>query len=501
MSTSLQIGKEEPAAGGDSSSVSRNYKRFVRRDILFYVPVKLLPALSGLLSIIILSRNLTPAQYGTYSVVIITNLLAAQVAGGWLTSAVLYLYPDYSGQKRDFQTLTLQIQAAIVIPAAATVFLLLVYFTHAIDIAIIGIIALILYVFQCLIQTLLQCSREVPTQIYAVVVQCVTQVSILWILVQRWTGKELAALTAIAMGYAASILCMIAIGKIPVGLRRPFDRITSIDVLRKLSTYGTPMCVWFFASQFISVGDRLILKKVGSSDVLGQYASFKDLMVGSAGLMAMPLLLASHPIIMAMWKDGSKRTEIEEIIVTNAKLVTLFFAPLLAFLYVSGPEFIELVLGPRYAPSRAIMLIVVVSVYVNCLSVYAQKGLEVTGNTILMAKLISMTATGCLVANVVFARAYGVTAAATICLCGSAMYLLMVRAWGSRHLRTHMPLKFLAFVGGWIALVSLLAQYLFYRVQIDPPLLPYYGGCFVFVAWVVFVALCRQRFFGCLPTR
>jgi O-antigen/teichoic acid export membrane protein len=54
------------------------------RDALAYVPVKIIPAITGLVSIVILTKNLTPEEYGRYSVVITSVLLLVQLAGTWL---------------------------------------------------------------------------------------------------------------------------------------------------------------------------------------------------------------------------------------------------------------------------------------------------------------------------------------------------------------------------------------------------------------------------------
>jgi len=81
-----------------------------------------------------------------------------------------------------------------------------------------------------------------------------------------------------------------------------------IVVCKKLIFYGLPICLWFFATQFFLVGDRILFKYFDIIDKVGNYASFRDLSVGLSGFITMPLLLATHPLIMQLWKKNDSRS-------------------------------------------------------------------------------------------------------------------------------------------------------------------------------------------------
>src|SRR5512137_123560 len=84
------------------------------RDILGYYPVKLIPAVTGLFTILILTRNLVPDEYGTYAVVMATVLLISQIFGTWLSNAVLYVYPDYRRvNDYEFKIYTMGLQGTV----------------------------------------------------------------------------------------------------------------------------------------------------------------------------------------------------------------------------------------------------------------------------------------------------------------------------------------------------------------------------------------------------
>jgi len=119
-----------------------------------------------------------------------------------------------------------------------------------------------------------------------------------------------------------------------------------------------------FAMQFSMFGDRILLIYFRSAADVGPYASFRDLSIGCAGFLTMPLLLASHPIIMAMWKEGQDKIEIENLMSRNIALLTLLFVPLLVMVDLCGPEIVGILFGAKYLVNKYVMLLVMLS----CLS-------------------------------------------------------------------------------------------------------------------------------------
>ncbi|QRE25458.1 polysaccharide biosynthesis protein, partial [Flavobacterium psychrophilum] len=67
----------------------------LNKDVLKYMLVKILPAISGLLTIYLLTRVLSAGLYSDYAFVMATILLFGQLISGWINSSVIYFYPDY----------------------------------------------------------------------------------------------------------------------------------------------------------------------------------------------------------------------------------------------------------------------------------------------------------------------------------------------------------------------------------------------------------------------
>ena len=430
----------------------------LQQDVLRYIPVKLIPAAVGLATIIILTRALSPDQYGIYSVVLTTVLLLVQLGGSWLYTAVLFVYPDYyPDRSAEFERETAVIQGITAIPVAVFGYLSIFLMTHRHVLAILGTVVLSVQMFQSLLLGFCQSTRRVITQIRAVAFQSLFQFAFLCGVIYLANGKEAAVLLSISAGYAAGIISLLRQkGRVERGaLRFAFP---DGELLRRLFGYGMPMCIWFFATQFYTIGDRLLLKYFKAAAEVGQYASFKDLCIGCAGFLTMPLLLASHPIIMMMWKKACPRRDIEELIARNVALLSLFFAPMLMLVHLCGTELLALALGPRYVLGKGVMVFIVLSVYIASLSVYVQKGMEVTGKTTVMAKVAAAVAAFSLITNMFVIPAYGVFGASLVVIVSQVLYIVTLWVLTSDILRVQVSVSFVGKLFVWGAAVEFLCR-------------------------------------------
>jgi O-antigen/teichoic acid export membrane protein len=436
-----------------------DFGKMLDRDILRYYPIKLIPAVTGLFTILILTRNLAPDEYGTYSVVMATVLLISQIFGIWLSNAVLYVYPDYR-QVNDFEfkVYTMGLQGAAAILGGAIGYAAILLTTHNHLLGLFGALIIISQLFQFLMMTFLQSSRIISGQTLSVIVQNMAQLTVLCVMIFVFKGKETAALTAVLVGYATCIPLLILKLNIISCKKAAEAKLPVMEIFRRLFSYGMPMCIWFFSIQFCIVGDRILLKLLGTTEGLGQYASFRDLATGCAGFFTMPLLMASHPIIMSMWKGGVDRSEIEKLMTRNLLLITIIFVPIFVAIDLCGSELIILILGQKYLLDNVTMLLVFASIFLGCLAMYVQKGMEVTGSTLRMAMIAFTAAVMSLAANTIVIPYYGVLGAAMIVVLVQTFYFIVVWLATRQTLRVLIPLSFLRNMALWVIGVELVSR-------------------------------------------
>lgn len=442
-------------------SEALDYSRMLQKDAVGYLPIKLIPAVAGLASIVILTRNLDPEQYGVYSAVMAAVLLMNQIFGAWISSAVFYVYPDYQkNHDHEFKAVALRLQALASLIALVVAYVGILLITHNYLLALVGGIITVFRLVQYLMMTFLQSTRNVREQIISVVAQTLSQLALLCLLIFVARGKEMAALLAVLAGYMASIPVLAR--QTGISSRKSLnDEILKMgDIFRKLLSYGMPMCVWFFATQFYTIGDRILLQLMGSTQGLGQYASFRDLATGLAGFLTMPLLMASHPIIMSMWKNGTERSDIEHLITRNLILLTILFVPIFVVVDLSGSWVLMGMFGKRYLMGKTSMLLVVGSIYLAAAAMYVQKGLEVTGKTLQMATVSLIASVMSLVGDLAIIPHYGVLGAASIMVLVQIFYLLAVWQISKRILNPKIPISLLIKLSFWVIGVEVICRVL-----------------------------------------
>jgi O-antigen/teichoic acid export membrane protein len=409
------------------------------------------PAITGFAAILILTHNMMPVEYGTYSVVMATVLLMSQIFGTWLSNAVLYAYPDYQNKNdREFQLLAFRLQGFAAAIAAIIGYAAILLITHNHVLGLIGALIIVSALFQFLMMTFLQSSRRVANQAVSAIVQSLSQLAVLGALIFCVKGKEAAALSAVLVGYMTCIPVLLFQTGIISRPKSNGYNFVARALFRKLLRYGMPMCIWFFATQFYTIGDRILLKLIGSATGLGQYASFRDLATGCAGFLTMPLLMASHPIIMSMWKSGTEKADIERLMSKNLVILAILFAPILVAVDLCGSEFVGRLLGEKYLLDKPTMLLVIGSIFLGCLAMYVQKGLEVTGKTLVMAMAALATAIISFVANMMAIPRYGVLGAAMIVVLVQSLYLLSVWYITRGILKPIIPMLFIGKLALWI---------------------------------------------------
>jgi len=445
-----------------------NTNSYIFRDVLAYIPVKIVPALTGLLSIILLARNLRPEEYASYSSAIITVLLLVQLAGTWISNSVLFFIPEKSTPecKYVFFRQTMNIQLLIAIPAAALTFIIINTMTNKIQIALTGSILIIFQLTQSLMLTFFQSTRKIRCQVIIVSTQCAFQIAALCWLILVNKGKESSAISSIIVGFVAGNLITIYYIHQLLHKTHVKYKVISTTLFIKIAKYGMPMCLWFFATQFYMTGDRIILKYFGITDHLGQYSSFRDLATGCAGFITMPLLMASHPIIMEKWKKKHSINEIEKILSDNIAIISMLFMPLIAATDIIGKDLIDVLFGERYELPKKVMILVILSIYTGAIAMHFQRGLEAAGKTFLMAKLALSTAASFFLISMFLMPRYGVTGGAVAVALSSLLYIIFVILSARTILIPKIKILFWLKLVGWFLIVKL-TIYLFESSLLD----------------------------------
>lgn len=401
----------------------------LNKDILKYLPVKILPAFSGLLTIYLLTRTLSTALYSNYAFITATILLFGQLISGWINSSVMFFYPDYmvnnSIDELKINVIALQLMLFFFggIGFAFSCYFGLKDFT----IVILGLLLLLSQTFLNLLYSFLQAERRIIVQIKSTIVQSLIQIiGIAYCFFYQKDNLFFVVLVLFISYFFASNYVMYSDKVYGLILNKKSQSLLDFRIGKKILFYGLPVCIWFFASQFYAIGDRILFKYFNIHNLVGHYASFRDLSVGLSGFITMPLLMASHPIIVQMWKNNQSKDEINKILSQNIKLLMTLFTPVFMAIFLIGDFVLIKIVGSKYLLDNNFMFYVLLSIFFGTVSMYLHKGLEVTGKTMLMAKIALFVAGISLIMNVFFIPIYGVKSSILISVMSQVLYCFSV---------------------------------------------------------------------------
>jgi len=402
-----------------------NYVNSLNRDVLKYIPVKILPAFAGIFTIFLLTRTLSNSLYADYVFLIATILLFGQLIAGWVNSSVLYFYPDYvNNNSVDVLKINVILLQSVLFLFGSIIYILVSYLgLKNFKMVIIGLLLMLSQTFLSLLYSFLQAERRIFIQIRSTIIQSLIQIIGIGVCFIFYKEKlDVVFLVLFLSYFFASNYVMYCEGIFSLVFNKRQLSYLDFGISKDILLYGLPICIWFFATQFYSIGDRILFNYLKIDYLVSNYASFRDLSVGLSGFITMPLLMASHPLIIQMWKNSENLNKIEEIIATNIKLLITLFTPIFMGVFLLGDWLLIQVVGVKYLLETNLMFLVLTSIFFGILSMYLHKGLEVTGRTILMAKIAVLVAVLSLLLNFILIPVFGVFGACLVALLSQLIY-------------------------------------------------------------------------------
>ncbi len=358
------------------------------RKLLLYVPVKMIPAVSGIFLVFFLYKSFPEGQYVSYSVSLFCSLVAAQLCAGWVGNSFIYYYSGVEDKKLFVSNCICVI--LLIAPMASIL-------AGVISICLISERDLFLFVWMlCFSQILFfflssmcQAGFLVKQQLIAVLLQAVMQIGLVMVFFRFSEVDFRYALVASVAGYAIAVFFMLFSVSRIFGLCNPFSSIELFKVdLKLIYQYGAALSPWILGMLVMAGADRLAIGyyEIEHGD---SYLSLKDLFVGGAGLLSMPLLMMVHPFVIKKFREGVFAIRIIE---SSSSFLIVAFSLLWCALYFVGFDFFERMTGRKIGASTIVIFYAFAGVFLNSAAVYFQKRLEVHRKMKLLAYLSLMSA-------------------------------------------------------------------------------------------------------------
>ncbi|MGE3379523.1 MAG: lipopolysaccharide biosynthesis protein [Nocardioides sp.] len=159
-----------------------------------------------------------------------------------------------------------------------------------------------------------------------------------------------------------------------------------LSVLPLWWKYGWPMSLWLGLSPVLLYLDRMVLAMFADAQTVGRYAAVSDLLVRGVAMLAFPVTMALHPLVMRAVNDG-RRVEALHAVKRWTLGMLLALALGTASAIAVGPFILGALLGTE-PPSRAIVVPLLLGAGLWQVAQLAHKPMEVNRQTALMLGLL-----------------------------------------------------------------------------------------------------------------
>jgi O-antigen/teichoic acid export membrane protein len=399
-------------------------------DAFKYFPVRLVPALTSLITVPVFTRLISRADYGDFYLVSSTTSLAAALITSWLTSSIVRFYwaEEKEGRLDEYvATVVWSSLAALFIGCAflgAGVLLLGDWLSPGVlKLLPIGIAGLAFGQFVTVLQQVLRASNRASKFAVLSVTSAIlaTILSVYFVVVPRWGAYGI--LAGVALGNVVlvplALHYMRAEGSISP---RHFSPATA----RQFATYGVPMIPAAVSSWVLILSDRYIIGLSQSASQVGLYGTAYSLGDKIMNLITLPLLMAIGPVMVHTFeKQGQKLAE--QVQTQLTRYYAMATVPLAFGLAVLAKPFMQVFTGPAYRSAYRVLPVVAFGVLLYGMSQIASNGLAMHKKTVIMMQNTAMAAVFQVCMNLWLVPKFGYPAAAWNTL--ASYLLLLVFSW------------------------------------------------------------------------
>jgi O-antigen/teichoic acid export membrane protein len=170
------------------------------------------------------------------------------------------------------------------------------------------------------------------------------------------------ALSPTAIGGTTCILIASAFGNIAAitltAIRPARPRRPSLVTTQRTWHFGWPLSVWLGVSALTLYVDRLILSSVATPEEVGVYSANADLVVRGLTVVAAPIILTIHPLVMREHNVGHE-AESQAILRHWSRVLSMLLAVSVVLIVALGPVIVPFLLGEDSLQRRTLLVLAV----------------------------------------------------------------------------------------------------------------------------------------------
>ena len=403
-------------------------KIVVLKEASLYAISKIVPGITGLVSVVLFIRIVGAVEYGNYSFLLSQCYLVTAMGFGWLNQANLRYY------LKDFDLTDNRIAQMRSIIISSLLSLVILYILISLQgismkIMIISYISIIGIGGFNYLKTLLQARLAPLKVIWLTLIQSLMGllIPLVFLLLFQRTGN------IIFMGVGSSFLLLTVLLFIRQYINKKLIinsfklSINAKKLIKKWFFYGSPLSFWFAAGLALSFLDRFFINQYLPSEDLGIYASSQELLTKIFSITIFPITLAIHPRVMNTWNQ-SKEYEAIQLIRWGIGIMSCISIILITSFWYSDNLAFSLInmLIPQFNIEYKPIIIPLLSAGLLWqFSFLTHKMLELKEQTMLMVLFILISLLINIIGNYYYLPKYGIIATANIAFATALIYCLL----------------------------------------------------------------------------
>jgi O-antigen/teichoic acid export membrane protein len=424
-------GSEASGPGGEDAS-RRNATRDLRQDLLRYLPSQVIPALIAFVTIPIITRLLSPAEYGDYRLVL-AAVAAFGAAGGWLAAAVYRFFPamELSGELAQLRA-TLQWALGFTLGVFAIVWLGGVWLLGPVsgpnraELFLIGGLLMLVNTVWGVVNAEVRTVREVNWYSTSVVLNKALTLG-LGVGLVIWGGLRVDGLL---LGSIIASLILLPLLLRVVRRRLPRPSTFSRSLAAQMWRYGLPIILVQLLDWALQLSDRFILSAMRNQTEVGLYSAAYGIAEQGMGTIVLMFELPFSILGARVWERGGSDAA-AGFVSDSTRSYLLVAVPAWAGLSTLAGPIMAVMTSAPFHEAAVIMPVVSLALLFGAIqwwytagSIFSKK----TGQTLISMAAAVVVNVGL---NLVFIERYGYPAAAVTSLVGYIV-ALVVMIWLSR---------------------------------------------------------------------
>lgn len=427
------------------------------RQIVFYLPANVVPAICSVLLVFAYTRVLTPEAFGVYSLVFSGVLFAQTALFFALPVAITRFHPRSVLSERE----------AGFLKAAYTLFYGMVFGVIAVCVAVLPFsglepsvrqaawLALPILLMRAAVGMNQAVNRSANLMARFVTIECahaVLGIAVGLALIPVVGPKAEAVLLGLLA--AASLCAAVDLGRLVLPLRRrlePMDR----DALLSLMRYVLPLVGVAITACLLQLSDRFLLGSLGDTGMLGVYAVAYSLVDRPTSLICSAISTATFPMAVQMLEQQGREAGRIQAGKNGAVLLALAL-PACVGLALTAPQIAATLVGAafREGVTTLIPIMCVTALLNGVRSHFIDHAFHLAGRSSAMMWSYGPAAAANIVLNLILIPRYGMLGAAWSGLASQVLAVLVGWGVGQRVFPLWVPLGQVTRIAACVAVMA-----------------------------------------------